>query len=165
MTEGYKVQVSKEYLGFAAGHFITYGGRCEMLHGHNYRVRVELAGELDADAYVIDFGVVKRIMRVLVDELDHRMLLPTENPHLELEETETSIRVRYRDSGKEYVFPRAEVVLLPIPNTTAEMLARHLAGGLKRELAEIGARNLSAMTVEVEESFGQAASYREELRG
>lgn len=158
----YTVTVEKDYLVFAAGHFITYGGRCESLHGHNYRARVELAGELDENHYVFDFGALKKIMRRLVDELDHRMLLPLENPKIVLEDVDGGIRVTH--GGRVYLFPREDVVLLPVPNTTAEMLARHLALRLKDELARAGAANLSALTVEVEENFGQAAHYREALR-
>lgn len=158
----YKVVVEKDYLVFAAGHFITYGDLCESLHGHNYRVRTELEGELDASSYVFDFTVLKRIMRRLVDEIDHKMLLPLQNPALELREEGDSISVAYRD--RRYLFPRSDVVLLPIPNTTAEMLARYLADRLKEELSAHGADNLTELAVEVEESFGQSAWYRETLR-
>lgn len=157
----YKVVVEKDYLVFAAGHFITYGDLCESLHGHNYRVRTELEGGLDASSYVFDFTVLKRIMRRLVDEIDHKMLLPLQNPALELREESDSISVAYRD--RRYLFPRSDVVLLPIPNTTAEMLARYLADRLKEELAAHGADNLTGLAVEVEESFGQSAWYRETL--
>lgn len=158
----YRVVVEKDYLVFAAGHFITYGDQCEGLHGHNYRARVELEGELDENSYVFDFVTLKRIMRRLVDEIDHKMLLPLDNPFLELREANGEVEVRYRD--RRYVFPRDDVVLLPIPNTTAEMLATYLAGRLKAELAQHGKGNLTALAVEVEESFGQSAWYREQLK-
>jgi 6-pyruvoyltetrahydropterin/6-carboxytetrahydropterin synthase len=56
-------------------------------------------------------------------------------------------------------------VLLPIPNTTVEMLAQYLAGRVRTELASGGAGvvHLKAIEIEVEESFGQSASYRETL--
>src|SRR5690606_7524616 len=111
----YNVVVEKDYLVFASGHFITYGGLCEALHGHNYRARVELEGEVDENSYVFDFDTLKGIMRRLVDEIDHEMLHPRENPHLELREEGSEIEVRYGD--RRYVFPRDDVVLLPIPNT------------------------------------------------
>ncbi len=152
----YRVAVEKDYLVFAAGHFITYGGQCESLHGHNYRARVELEGELDENHYVFDFGRLKKIMRRLCDELDHKVLLPLENPQVRLTEEGEGIAVAYL--SKRYVFPRQDVVLLPVPNTTAEMIARHLARRLKDELQ---APNLTALQVEVEESFGQSAYYRE----
>ncbi len=157
----YRVSVEKDYLVFAAGHFITYGGQCESLHGHNYRARVELAGELDENHYVFDFGRLKKIMRRLCDELDHRVLLPLENPQIRLTEEGDGIGVAYL--SKRYVFPRQDVVLLPVPNTTAEMIARHLARRLVEELQPLRAGNLTWLQVEVEESFGQSAYYRERL--
>jgi len=159
----YRVAVEKDYLVFAAGHFITYGGQCESLHGHNYRVRVELEGALDENHYVFDFGRLKKIMRRLCDELDHKVLLPLQNPQVQLSEEAEGISVQY--GRKRYLFPREDVVLLPVPNTTAEMIARHLAGRLQQELAAVPAGNLTSLEVEVEESFGQSAFFRERLEG
>jgi 6-pyruvoyltetrahydropterin/6-carboxytetrahydropterin synthase len=158
----YKVIVEKDYLVFACGHFLTYSGLCEPLHGHNYRARTEVEGELDENSYVWDFVSLKHMMRKLVDEMDHRMLLPLDNPKLRVTQDGDSVEAVYND--RRYVFPRSDVVLLPIPNTTAEMLARYLAGRLKEELQRAGAGRLTALTVEVEESFGQSAWYRDSLR-
>ena len=158
----YKVIVEKDYLVFASGHFLTYCGTCETLHGHNYRARVEVEGELDENSYVWDFVSLKRLMRRLVDEMDHRMLLPLHNPELRVTEEGDSIEAAYKE--RRYVFPRSDVVLLPVPNTTAEMLAHYLAGRVKEELQRAGAGRLSALAVEVEESFGQSAWCRERMR-
>ncbi|HZG67973.1 MAG TPA: 6-carboxytetrahydropterin synthase, partial [Herpetosiphonaceae bacterium] len=62
----FEVHVSKDYLTFCAGHFITYdGSRCETLHGHNYRVSIRLAGELDVNYYVYNFVTIKRMMKYI----------------------------------------------------------------------------------------------------
>ncbi len=159
----YKVAVEKDYLVFAAGHFITYGGQCESLHGHNYRVRVELEGALDENSYVFDFGRLKRLMRRLCDELDHKVLLPLENPQIKLSEQDGGVAVAYGE--KRYLFPRQDVFLLPVPNTTAEMIARYLGRQVQEHLQGLGARNVTSLMVEVEESFGQSAFYRERLTG
>jgi 6-pyruvoyltetrahydropterin/6-carboxytetrahydropterin synthase len=155
----YRIIVEKDYLVFAAGHFITYTDTCETLHGHNYRARVELDGELDRNDYVWDFVTLKRMMRKLVDELDHRVLLPLQSRALELKEQADSVEVLYKD--RRYVFPRSDVVLLPIPNTTAEMLARYLVGRVKQEIRLAKEGKVKAVAVEVEESFGQSAWCRE----
>ena len=78
----FRVSVTKDYLVFASAHFITFAGhRCEGLHGHNYRARVTVEGALDEESwFVFDFVVLKRIMRGLCDEIDHKVLLPLENP-------------------------------------------------------------------------------------
>jgi 6-pyruvoyltetrahydropterin/6-carboxytetrahydropterin synthase len=62
------------------------------------------------------------------------------------------------------VFPRRDVVLMPVPNTSAEMLARYLAGRLRVELGRAGADRLETLLVEIEESAGQSASWSERLR-
>lgn len=158
MSERYKVHVSKDYLVFCSGHFISYeGDKCERLHGHNYRARVEVEGPLDENHYVFDFIALKNLSRALVDELDHRMMLATANRFIQVEETPRSVRVNYRD--REWVFPRGDCVLLPIENTTAELLARYLGQRLLAELAARHGFHPSVLRVEVEESFGQAATY------
>jgi 6-pyruvoyltetrahydropterin/6-carboxytetrahydropterin synthase len=61
---------------FAAGHYLrNYKGKCENPHGHNYRVRVTLAGqELDQAGLLLDFKDLKRVMKPVIDYLDHRMM-------------------------------------------------------------------------------------------
>src|ERR1700724_2888866 len=98
MPEHYKVRVTKDYLVFCAGHFISYeGDKCERLHGHNYRAAVEIEGSLDVNFYVFDFITLKNRTKAITDELDHRMMLPTRNRVILLEETPGSVRVRYKD--------------------------------------------------------------------
>ena len=79
MGESFKVFVTKDYLKFSAAHFIAYKGFRENLHGHNYRVSVEVEGRLGGDGYVVDFGVVKKIARELCGRLDERVLIPAES--------------------------------------------------------------------------------------
>ena len=157
----FRVSVTKDYLVFASAHFITFPGhRCEGLHGHNYRVAVTLDGRLDEEIwYVFDFVTLKHIMRRLCDEIDHKVLLPLQNPKLQIAEGEESVTVTYEGKPR-YVFPRADCALLPVPNTTAEMLAELLASRLRVELEKTGARGLTAIEMEVEENFGQSAVYR-----
>lgn len=158
----FQVHISKDYLVFCAGHFITYeGNRCEPLHGHNYRVSVFLSGPIDENFYVFNFTSVKHLMKRLVDELDHRMLLPLYNPLLELRKEEDGMWVYYKE--RRFFFPHTDTVLLPIANTTAEMLAQYLYGRFKEELVKLGGGQPTEVAIEVEESFGQSAIYREVL--
>lgn len=159
----FRVAVTKEDLVFAAAHFITLPGhRCESLHGHNYRAGVVVEGALEPDAwYVVDFVALKRLMKRLTDELDHKVLLPTTNPKLTVTREGDAVHVAF-DGAPRYVFPARDCVLLAIPNTTVEMLAELLAGRVVAELggAGGGARAPRAIEVEVEENFGQSATYR-----
>ncbi|HEY7529190.1 MAG TPA: 6-carboxytetrahydropterin synthase [Gemmatimonadota bacterium] len=158
----YRVHVTKDYLGFASGHFISYEGHeCERLHGHNYRVGVTVEGPLGPSRYVMNFVTIKRAMKRLADELDHRVLLATRNPVIRVREDGDVVEASCR--GKRYLLPRDDVVLLPIENTTAELLARHLLERFRNELESLGGAALTSLEVEVEESPGQSAFCRETL--
>jgi 6-pyruvoyltetrahydropterin/6-carboxytetrahydropterin synthase len=157
----FRVRVEKDYTVFCAAHFITYEGHlCEALHGHNYRVAAGFEGPLDENFYVFDFVRLKRLLKAVADRLDHRTLLPSESERIVVQQTGDEVVATYKD--KRYVFPAGDVVLLPIPNTTAEMLARWIAGEIKARLSPTELAAARAIEVEVEESFGQRAIYREE---
>jgi len=68
-------EISVDY-SFAAGHALrNYKGKCENVHGHNYRVRVTLAGEkLNADGLLMDFVELRGEIKGLVEKLDHHFL-------------------------------------------------------------------------------------------
>ena len=156
-TERFKIHVTKDHLVFCCGHFISYHGhQCERLHGHNYRAAVEVEGGLQEDYYVVDFIALKARTKEITDELDHHMLLPTRNPVIVVEERETSVRVRYRE--REWLFPRDDCILLPIENTTAELLARYIAGRLLASLKTHEGFVPEALRIEVEEAPGQSAT-------
>ncbi len=156
----FKVHISKDYLVFCAAHFVTYDGQSEPLHGHNYRASVTVEGALQADQLVFNFVTLKHLMRGLVDQLDHLTLLPESNPHFRLTHAHGEVIVEVED--RRYVLPESDVKILPIPNTTAEELARYLAGQLREKIGQV--LNLTACEMEVSEVEGQSAVYREEWR-
>jgi 6-pyruvoyltetrahydropterin/6-carboxytetrahydropterin synthase len=158
MSERFKVRVTKDHLVFSSGHFISYeGDKCERLHGHNYRTAVEVEGLLDENHYVFDFIALKQRTQAITDELDHRMMLPTQSALIQLALESESIRVRYRE--REWRFPREDCVLLPIENTTAELLARYIAQRLRADLKRHHHFEPQVLRVEVEENIGQSATY------
>jgi 6-pyruvoyltetrahydropterin/6-carboxytetrahydropterin synthase len=61
---------------FAAGHSLReYKGKCENVHGHNYRVCVSVEGaELNATGLIVDFVELKKQVRAIVDRLDHQYI-------------------------------------------------------------------------------------------
>lgn len=62
--------------GFSSGHYLrNYHGKCENPHGHNYKVRVTLSGaELDPSGLLLDFKLLKQVLRPVIDRIDHQML-------------------------------------------------------------------------------------------
>lgn len=159
-TESYAVRVYKQYFNFGSAHFLIFGdGSREELHGHNYKVEVEVEGETMAGDLVLDFILFKPIIKGICDSLDHRTLLPRNNPHLEVLEDGDRVEARHRD-GSYFCFPRRDVRVVEIPNTSTEMLATFIARETLRILpSRIPDARLKALKVSVEESPGQAGVY------
>jgi 6-pyruvoyltetrahydropterin/6-carboxytetrahydropterin synthase len=159
--ERWSIEVEKEYFKFSAAHFLIFpDGRAERLHGHNYRVFVAVEGKLSRYGLVIDFTLIKPIVRELLDSLDERFLLPEHHPEVKIQFREESdeIEVSYRE--RRYVVPREDVRLLPINNTSSENLAawigREFRALLLERFSEVDVRSLR---VAVEETSGQRGVY------
>jgi 6-pyruvoyltetrahydropterin/6-carboxytetrahydropterin synthase len=150
----YRVRVERQKLKFAAAHFATFQGQCEPLHGHNYAVTIEVAGALTDDSWVADFGLLKALGKEICDELDHKFLLQRESRALTIDEGMSNWKVRFLERG--WVFPKSDVVALPIDNTTAERLAEYFLLRLRDALKTRDATNIESITVGVEEAPGQA---------
>lgn len=151
------VTVEGVRLRFAAAHMATLGDELEPLHGHNYEVSCRVDGELTDDRWVIDFSVIKRVVREACEQLDHRFLLQRDSQLLQIEEGDGRWTVRFGD--REYAFPSSDVAVLPIENTTAELLAEWLWRQVAAALAGDGRSNLQRLSVDVEEMPGQRGGY------
>jgi 6-pyruvoyltetrahydropterin/6-carboxytetrahydropterin synthase len=151
--ERFWVRLAKENMVFSAAHFITYAGNiCERLHGHNYRVAASVYGPLDANQYVVDFIALRDSLHAIVSELDHHMLLPTNHPTIQVTAGEQEVLVRFAE--RRWVFPNGDCVLLPIANTTAELLAKYIGQRLLTALEGISYRP-EKLRLEVDENAGQ----------
>jgi len=158
--ERWSIELAKEYFKFSAAHFLIFpDGSAERLHGHNYRVFVEVAGALSEHGLVIDFKAIKPFVRGLLDELDEHFLLPGEHPGLEWREgAGGSLEIRH--GQRRYSMPRADAVVLPINNTSSENLATWIGRELRRILLErFGDVRVDALRVAVEETQGQRGVY------
>ncbi len=161
MAELRQVTVEGVRLRFAAAHMATLGDELEPLHGHNYIVRCRVNGALTSDGWVIDFSEVKRLVRGACEALDHRFLLQRNSQLLDIVEDENEWVVSF--AGRSYRFPAADVVPLPIENTTAELLAEWIAARVIATLKERGQTNITRLSVEVEEMPGQWGTYAADL--
>ena len=153
----WSVRVERNRLTFAAAHMATFAGGCEPLHGHNYALALRVEGPLTEDAWVIDFGLLKRLGRELCDELDHKVLVQLSGA-LRVTRRAASYHLGFGD--REYSLPASDVFELPCDNSTAERIAEYLWARLRARLAEApGVSHLALLAVEVEESPGQSATY------
>jgi 6-pyruvoyltetrahydropterin/6-carboxytetrahydropterin synthase len=154
MSETYRVRLQKECHVFSACHFITYNGSvCEPLHGHNYCLAVEAEGPLDDNQYVVDFIALRDALRAITEQLDHHVLLPTDHPLIRIRTSEREVEATFED--RHWVFPRSECALLPVSNTTAELLARYIGRQLREEVARRTGVRLARLEVAVGEDEGQ----------
>ena len=153
-----QVTVAKESLRFSAAHFLTLPGHvCERLHGHNYRVAVTVDGPVDpATGFVVDFAVLKRVVQGVIEPLDHRVLVPAANPSLRVREADGQTVIDYTRPGW-LVVPAAHACLVPVAQTTAEVMAEWIAAQVWEQLRRQGSTNLARMVLELEESAGQSA--------
>ena len=162
--ERWSIDLYKENFKFSAAHFLIFpDGSCERLHGHNYRVFVEIEARLSRHGLVLDFKQVKPIVRELVDELDEHWIVPGEHPTLTWQARPDGVtEVRY--GGRFYAAPQEDVLVLPINNTSSENLAgwlgRELLARLSRRFEDVEVRRLR---VGVEETSGQSGVYTFEL--
>lgn len=152
------IRIAGNHLAFSAAHFITLSdGVCESLHGHDYRVSVELWGPAGAHHYVTDYVALERLVLTLVSEWDHAVLLPTRHGAIEVSEGAEEVTVRFEE--RRWVLPRADCRLLPVANTTAESLAEQLALRLGAELESQWKHQPQRLRVEISEGLGRAAGF------
>ena len=158
----FSVSIGKEYLRFTAAHFIAFRGFREPLHGHTYQVKVTVSGSVEADGYVVDFLVLKKIAEEECAQLHFHTLLPRQSDCLQIQESATQVTVQCED-GTSFVFPRQDVYLLPIVHSSSEEIARYLLSRLRERLKEARGNTIQTIEVMVEDIPGQEAVCREEF--
>ncbi len=161
MTKTWSIQIHKDYLKFSAAHFLIFpDGEAERLHGHNYKVFVEVETPLDEHGLVINFKEIKPIVRSICDELDEYLLIPGLHPVLTCEARGDGLsEIRYRE--RRYLVPSNEIRVLPISNSSAENLAGYVAQQLLERLRErLPTVRPAAVQVGVEETPGQRGVVR-----
>lgn len=162
------VRVYKQYFNFASAHFLIFAdGAREELHGHNYQVRVKIQGEIGPGDMVVDFCKLKPKVKRFCDELDHKTILPEGNDRLTIEDLDDGhIQVFFarNDGGRDrFVFPRRDVLVLPLANTSTERLAEYLGERILQAARSEASGKLTSFEIEVEESGGQCGIYGVDL--
>jgi 6-pyruvoyltetrahydropterin/6-carboxytetrahydropterin synthase len=147
-------------LRFSACHFIVEHEKCGRLHGHTYALNVEIEGERSQEyGFVVDFIELKGLIRALMDEVDHRVLIPEQNEKIRIEKREEEVEISVLD--KRYVLPLSDVAFLPVETLSAEDLAGYFLQRIKEELSRY--RNITSIEVGVDEGAGQGVRVRTEV--
>ena len=163
MPRRFSIEVAKDYFNFASAHFLIFAnGKREALHGHNYQVSVAVEGDLDKAGVVLDFITFKPLVKQVCDDLDHRTLIQMASPLLKVRQDHKGVKVLYRD--QRIVLPRRDVILLPLVNTSTELLAEYIAGKIRqRTHRQFAGARLRFIEVGVEEARGQKGVFRGEF--
>jgi 6-pyruvoyltetrahydropterin/6-carboxytetrahydropterin synthase len=159
LDSNYSIKVYKQYFNFAASHFLIFkDGSREPIHGHNYRVMIKGdAPKLTGDM-VFDFLDIKPIVREVCDSLDHKLLLPGEHQEIEISTQSNNYFLKTPDKS-EFSFPKSDVLILPISNTSAERLAIYICAEVRKLTLERFNFKFQTLEIEVEETPGQSAIY------
>lgn len=156
-----KIDGWKQHLVFSVSHFLPTQGQCERLHGHTYAIFLELSGELGDNDMLVDFKKLKHTIKVVADELDHRVIIPLKSPIMDIRVSEQNVEVFL--GNKEFSFPRNDVCLLNIPSSSAERLSQYIMEEiLKRLDGEL--LLVKKICVGVDEGPGQGAWSTKRLR-
>ncbi len=138
------LSISKEF-HFSSAHMIVGHPKCGRMHGHNYKLEVVVMhpkhktmvdNELDEMGFIIDFGVLKKVVKEIIDEVDHRYMVSNANradncPYM-------NAAMRYRPD---------DIAGLPLPQTSAEYLAQWFKDNIQVNLAEHGYGNTAVAEV------------------
>ena len=154
----YDLFLSRDYMIFSSAHFVVGEKFIESLHGHNYKILINIYGDQDEENMILNFYDIKKVLKPIVDSLDHKILIPEGSNLLEITESGEQIVIKIPSYNKEYEFPKSDVMLLPIKNTTVEEISHYLAEKLMWN-NEIKKKNIDQVTVTVFEYEGQGVTY------
>ncbi len=158
MQEVTTIELTKENLEFAAGHFTIFSSTTrERLHGHNFRVAAKIQALLTPELDIaFDYGIYKDILSRLCNQLDNYFLLPSKSPYLKIVE-EGDYYYAFFNQDK-IPFLKKDVLLLPLKNISVEGLAKWFIEQLVADNASIERYNVIGLYVQVFSGPGQSGS-------
>ena len=146
-------------LRFSSAHIIFGHESCGVIHGHTYYVDVKLYGEQSNDfGFILDFKILKKIIKKICNTLDHKLLIPKNHPNLKYRITNNHIiyTLYNDDNKKEYKIPLEDILLLPLKGTSAEELSIYIAEHIKKELFNLNMDyNIHCIEITLHEGLGQ----------
>jgi 6-pyruvoyltetrahydropterin/6-carboxytetrahydropterin synthase len=149
----FEINFEDPRIGFASAHFIVDHEKCGRLHGHNYFIKVTISGELNEQHMVLDYGILKDELKSLTKPLDHKVLIPENADGLTINKKKESVEIITCD--KRYLLPKEDIIIVPLPATTAEELAKYFHSKLKSKWPSY------TIKVTIEEAPGASALYTE----
>lgn len=135
-----------------------YKGFRETLHGHNYNVSLKVKGHIQNDGYVVDFSILKKIVKNICNTIDHRFIIPTNSDVLKIEKINNNFQITCEDNSV-YSFPQNDCVEIPIKHSSTEEIGHYI---LNKVIDAIGmdflkSRSVTYIEISVSESLTQKA--------
>lgn len=159
MSDTVTIRLAKENMKFSAAHFTIFNAsERERLHGHNFRVEVDIEARMLGNGMCFDYGIYKDRIVALCRELNEWTILPTQSAHLRIEEDGAHVFAVF--DGIRIPFLRADVLLLPIENATLEEFAAWFLARLGGDREALRAHRIDAIEVRVFSGPGQSAGRR-----
>lgn len=128
--------IGKTNIEFSAAHILNNHPKCQRLHGHNYKLEVEIIGNAleDSQGMIMDFSKLKKIIKEVTDILDHRFLIPKNNRQVDIKQFSVTIkRDGIRDLYITTLDPN-EIAILDIEHTTVEQVAHWIWFQMNKKL-------------------------------
>lgn len=143
----------KSNIRFSSAHMIAKYEKCGRLHGHTYAIHAKVVGEPDEKGIILDFSLLKDILKETVKDLDHKVLIPEKSSFITVEKKGNNIKLATLE--KHYVLPLEDCIFLPIDSTSAENLARYILGRVLEKISPL--EQIESIEIGVDEGFGQGA--------
>lgn len=146
-----KLKVGGPGLNFDYAHFLPSSPKCGVLHGHSSMVTVVVLGRV-VENMVVEFGELKKTVKKILDEIDHKLIVCTKYV---TELDEKTVRVSFDGIGGHYdlLLPRQSVYFME-SESTVENISEHLAERLSGLMPE----NVEKVYVRMTEGFGKSAT-------
>jgi len=144
---------------FSCAHIIHEYEKCGRLHGHTYAINVKVSGKKNKEGIIIDFSLLKNILRKIANKLDHHVLIPEKSKVAKIKKKNDSVEIKALK--KKFILPIEDCIFLPIESTSAENLAEYVLGEMLKKIKL--PNTIYSIEIGVDEGYGQGAKISKNL--
>lgn len=153
------IMIASSLMKFAAGHFTIFSEHHrETIHGHNFKVECLIGASIERNDMAFDYGVFKKAFVLLCASLDEKLLLPAHSLYLTIKQNQSNVHCFYGD--EEMLFPKRDVVILPLENITIEAMAKWFLEQIKIKTHLLNEYPIDSLEISVLSSPSQRGSIK-----
>lgn len=148
------IELAKEDQKFSIAHFTLFSeGQRERLHGHNYHVTLTITAPVASHGMTFNYQMMKQKLRDMCRSLNEYTVLPGKSNLIKIQSLQNKITVTF--GNDEFVFPKSDVLILPIANSTVEEFSQYILDKLCEDKAMLDQFQIQGLTVGVASGPGQ----------